>query len=101
MKGKITVYTCGHGHKTITIDSGNENVPKTIECRQKTDCGNRNCTEIAAAINIRNSQGLNPEYEWYKPGKNDKLNFQQKQFLRNSGFLLRKINKPVFNPNLI
>ena len=100
MKGKINVYTCAFGHKTVTIDKDDGTTPMTIRCRQKAADGNHDCTEIASSAWYRCNQRLEPEYQWYKPGPEIKLNPQERDHVRSGGLLLRKI-KRVFNPNKI
>jgi hypothetical protein len=90
-KGKINVYTCPAGHKTVTIDTDDGVTPMMMGCRQKADDGKHNCTEFARSAWYRCDSTLTPEYEWYKPESMKGLNKAEKEHVVLGGLLLRKI----------
>lgn len=90
-KGKINVYTCPAGHKTVTIDTDEGVTPMMMGCRQKADDGKHNCTQFARSGWYRVDQDLSPEYEWYMPTSLKGLNKSEKEHVVQGGLLQRKI----------
>lgn len=91
MRGKINVYTCVKGHKTVTIDTDEGTTPMMLGCRQKDDDGKHNCTQYAKSAWYNCDQSLKPEYEWYRPETTKGLNPAEKDHVSQGGLLLRKL----------
>lgn len=93
-KGKKNVYTCPHGHKTVTVDVDDGTTPFMLRCRQRADDGKHNCTEMARSSFYQVNQSLEAEFEWYKPDIK-KVSKSEKEHVRMGGLLIRKIKKDV------
>lgn len=94
-KGKINVYTCPHGHQTITIDKDNGTTPLIISCRKTLN--EKVCKGDAKSAFYICDQTLKPEYEWVLPAPGQKINPIVKEYCDNGGLLLNLIGKPVIS----
>lgn len=87
-EGKVNIYVCKEGHKTITIDSVEGVTPFLIKCR----CTG-GCDELAQSSMYRVDQAQRPGYEWYKPDKKEFNNLDEgmKDHVNRGGLLLRRV----------
>lgn len=97
MKGRINIYTCAHGHQTVTVNTHDSAAPITISCRQSER--GRPCTEMATTAGYRSDQKAQPQYEWYKPGIYEHLTMTDRVHVKNGGLLLREIGNKLDDPN--
>jgi hypothetical protein len=92
-QGKINVYTCPAGHKTITRDVDNGTTPMIINCKAtllETFCS---CDKHAHSAWYNCDQTLTPLYEWYKPGPEEKIKKHDVEHVKLGGLLLRRIGE--------
>lgn len=85
--GKINVYTCAKGHKTITVDAEFGTTAFGIRCRHPR------CTAMAQSAFYQVDQALKPAFEWYRPSPREarKLDDATLDHVLRGGLLVRKI----------
>lgn len=93
---KINVYTCPKGHKTVTVDLVDGTTPMFLNCRNITD--GHACDQTSRSAWYMCDQTLTPEFEWYRPGPEEKLNKEERQHCIQGGLLIRRIGGPVATP---
>lgn len=62
-RGKINVYTCPRGHRTVTRDADEGTSPMTIVCAE----GGHACMQGAWSAWYATDQTETPTHEWYRP----------------------------------
>jgi hypothetical protein len=90
--GKINVYVCPQGHRTVTIDAVEGVTPFMIRCRNWPAGG---CDDMAQSSFYRVDQNAErPDWEWHKPNEAElnKLDEATAEHVRRGGLLLRKLD---------
>lgn len=96
--GKINVYVCPQGHRTITQNKDEGTTPFMILCKHegcKQDKANPlnaspGAAELAKSSFYRVDQMLVAEWEWYRPSKQEALTKAEREYVKHGGLLLRK-----------
>lgn len=90
-RGKINMYSCIHGHPTITIDKHKGRTPSILPC---PICGGE---AKSWSYNLPHSSvgELTPKYEWYRPSLEEFLRMGQPTLdnILEGGLLLRELEE--------
>ena len=89
MKHQTNIYTCPHGHETVTVDLDQGTVPFMIQCRWE------GCQQAAHSSFYRVAPV--PMHGWYRPGLVERLRLRFTEpatydHVRRGGLLLRPLD---------
>jgi hypothetical protein len=95
-QGKINIYTCNKGHKTVTIDRDDGVTPFIIACPKCDEppvLGSGSDDGFAQSSFYRVPQNITPEYEWYTPVNLEGFSQEAREHILNGGLVKRKIQQ--------
>lgn len=87
-QNRINVYTCPHGHKTVTINRDQGTTPFLIRCPDLT------CDDMAQSCMYQCDQTLKPQFEWYRPSEAEQQSLEPEvlEHVQRGGLLKRRIS---------
>jgi len=90
----INTYTCPEcGHRAVTVDVDEGTTPMIVPCRVLSET---DCEGAGVSAWYRVPDGLTPEFEWYRPSKEEiaaASDYEQDHY-ELGGLALRRVDEP-------